>query len=80
MRRPLGATERPAERLKGGGVGVVAVHIPQQIAQPAERLWIDSAVLHEALVCPRPKLFQVPARLGHTDYGNVQVAALQHGL
>src|SRR5260370_25805441 len=41
---------------------------------------IDSAVFFEAVMCPRPKLFEVPAGLGHTDDGYVEVAALHHSL
>ena len=34
----------------------------------------------EAVVCPRPKLFEVPTSFGHTDNRHVEVAAFDHRL
>src|SRR5947209_319782 len=80
MRRPLRAIEFFTELLKGGGVGVVAIHIAQQPDQLAERFGIKSAVLHDALVCALPKLIEIPPGLGDANDRNVQAPAFHHGL
>ena len=52
MGGPLRPAEFFAERLEGGGIVVIAVHVTQQAAQLLERRWIDSAVLFEAVAEP----------------------------
>src|SRR5262249_47736960 len=80
MRRPLRGAELLADRLKGCRVLVVPIHVAQQAAELVERRPVDAAVLLEALLRPRPKLVEAPAGLGHTDNGNIEIAAFHHRL
>src|SRR5215469_5743315 len=80
MCRPRCPVERFVDRLKGGGISIVAIHIPQPCTQLLERWSIDSTVFLETLVGPRPELFEGPTSFGHADDRHVQVAAFEHGL
>ena len=80
MRRPRGAIEFPAKRLKGGLFGVIAVHIVEEPAQLFEHRAVQSAVLLQAVRGAGAQLLDLPARFGHTDHGHVEVAPLYHRL
>ena len=80
MSRPRCPIECLADRLKGGGISIVAIHVTQQRTQLLEHRRIDSAVLLKALTSPRPKLFKGPAGFGDSDDRHVEAAAFDHGL
>lgn len=77
---PHGRIEFFANRLKRGRFGVISVHITEQTTKLLESRGIDSAVLFQAVVRPRPKLLEGPTRLGDTDNRHIEVAALNHSL
>ena len=80
VRRPLRGAELFADGRKGRGVFVVAIHVAQQAAELVESRPVDAAVLLEAVLRPRAKLFEVPAGLGHADDRHVEMAALHQRL
>jgi hypothetical protein len=79
VERPLGVADGLAQALEGAGVGVVAVDVPQQVGQPAERLLVDLAlaeVVLNALAGPLAQPGQVPARAGDPDDRHLQAVPL----
>jgi hypothetical protein len=80
MGGPLCPIEFLTDGLKGGRVLVISVHIAQQIVELLGSGGINSTVLFQAVVGPRPELLDVPTRFGNTDNRHIKVAALYHCL
>ncbi len=80
MRGVFGVAEFAADGVEGGTVGVVAVDVAQQVAEPGPGVGVDAAVGGDAGVSALPELIEIPAGLGDADNGHLQGAAAHHGL
>jgi hypothetical protein len=68
-----------AERLEGGGIGIVAAHVAEALEQLADDRLIDRLdVLLQAIAGTRLKLLEGPGGVRHADDRHVQVAAPGH--
>jgi hypothetical protein len=81
MRRPSRCSEFLAQGPKRCRVRIIPVNVAQQSRELVEGGGINaSAVLLETVAGASLQLIQIPACLGHTDHGNIEVPALQHRL
>src|SRR4029077_8188936 len=81
VRRPLRGAELLADGLERCRVGVITIHVTQQTGELLEGSGVGpAAMLLEAVARTRLQLVEIPAGLGHTDDGHVEIAALEHRL
>src|SRR5215472_8172480 len=71
MRWPLDAFHFAAYRSKSRGIRIITVHIAEQRLQLFKGGSIDSSVLLQAFVRPRPQLLEVPAVFSYADYRHI---------
>jgi hypothetical protein len=76
----LRASQLLLEGIERRRVGIVAVDIAQQLAQPVEILGVEHSVLLDAVVGTLTELIEVPARFRHANDRYGQVPGSHHRL
>jgi hypothetical protein len=77
---PLGLTELLLQLGERGEIAVVAVDVADLVGECLEGLFVQTAVLRDALLRPFDELLARPSRLRDADDGEVELAAPGHGL
>src|SRR5579872_2773546 len=68
----LGTTQQLSNFAERGLIGIVAIHIAQELGQFFERVPIDPAVMFQTVLSARPQLVERPSRFSDAEYRYVK--------
>jgi hypothetical protein len=77
---PLRIAEFGAKSLKGVGVAVVTIDVAEEAGEFGECLFIQTAVLSDAVASTFPKLVDAPPGFRDTDYRHLKIMAANQRL
>ena len=80
MQRPPRGAQGLTKVLERRGVCVIPINVTQGRRELRERSFVNTAVVLNAVSCPRPELVNGPSSVCDTNDRHVEMTAANHGL